>query len=144
MPVVRVYVPVGRAELDELATAGSLPGGPGMPRAAYAVTPALERSAPGLDVEGLEYAAFSDAVAAAGDARTSAGHRRVVVAADADAGWVAPRGENPVSGVAVTAPLPLSRVASFHIDEGVGADEEADELLWYDVTELDDVRSLLG
>jgi hypothetical protein len=145
MPVVRVYVPLGRSDLDELATAGGLPAGPGAPRTAYAVTPGLEEAAPGLDVEDLEYAAFSDAVAAAGGARSAAGHRRVVAAADADTGWVAPRGGNPVSRVVLTAPLPLSRVASFHIDdEGAGGDDEADELLWYDVTELDDVRSLVG
>jgi hypothetical protein len=44
-------------------------------------------------------------------------------------------------------PLPLSRVASFHIDDESAVDdedEEADELLWYDVTELDDVRSFLA
>jgi hypothetical protein len=145
MPVVRVYVPVGRTELDELATTGTLPAGPGAPREAYAVTPGLEEAAPGLDMEDLEYAAFSDAVAAASAARSAVGQRRVVAAADADAGWVAPRGGNPVSRVVLTAPLPLSRVASFHIDEeGAGSDDEADELLWYDVTELDDVRSLVG
>ena len=46
----------------------------------------------------------------------------------------------------LVAPLPLSRVASFHIDDESAVDsvdEEADELLWYDVTELDDVRSFL-
>jgi hypothetical protein len=145
MPVVRVYVPVGRAELDVLAATGELPAGPGTPRVAYAVTQGLEETAPGLDVEDLEYAAFSDAVLASGASRSAPGHRRVVAAADADPGWVAPRGGAPVSRVALTASLPLSRVASFHIDdEGAGPDEEADELLWYDVTELDDVRSLVG
>ena len=69
--------------------------------------------------------------------------RRVVAAADADPAWVSPRDGAPVSKVVLTAPVPLSRVASFHIDDEVtaGMDEEADELLWYDVTELDDVRS---
>ena len=145
MPVVRVYVPVGLTELDQLATTGGLPAGPGTPRMAYAVTPGLEESAPGLDVEDLEYAAFSDAVAAASGSRSAAGHRRVVAAADADSAWIAPRGGSPVSRVVLTAPLPLSRVASFHIDDvGAGPDDEADELLWYDVTELDDVRALVG
>ena len=145
MPVVRVYLPVGRADLDELATTGGLPAGPGTPRTAYAVTPGLIESAPGLDAEDLEYAAFSDAVSAAAAARTAAGHRRVVAAADADATWVAPRSGGLVSTVALTARIPLSRVASFHIDdEDAGPDDEADELLWYDVTELDDVRSLVG
>jgi hypothetical protein len=146
MPVVRVYVPLGRAGLEELSSDGSLAAGPGTPRTAYAVTAGLERAAPGLDVEDLEYAAFSDAVDAAGALRSAPRDRRVVVAADADPGWVAPRDGQPVSRVVLTAPLALSRVASFHVDDEVtgGADEEADELLWYDVTELDDVRAFFG
>jgi hypothetical protein len=146
MPVVRVYLPLDRAGLEQLATTGALPAGPGTPRTAYAVTPGLERAAPGLDVEDLEYAAFSDAVEAAAGLRSAPSDRRVVASADADPGWVAPRDGAPVSKVVLTAPLPLSRVASFHIDDEVtvGVDEEADELLWYDVTELDDVRSFFG
>lgn len=143
MPVVRVYVPLGRQGLEELAVAGSLPAGPGTPRQAYAVTPGLAKSAPGLDLEDLEYAAFSDAVDAAGALRAAPADRRVVVSADADPGWVAPREGSPVSKVVLTAPVPLSRVASFHVDDDVapGVDEDADELLWYDVTEIDDVRA---
>lgn len=146
MPVVRVYVPLGRAGLGELATSGSLAAGPGSPRTAYAVTPALEEAGPGLDVEDLEYAAFSDAVEAAAGLRSGPSDRRVVAAADADPTWVAPRQGGPVSSVVLTAPVPLARVASFHVDDQVtvGVDEEADELLWYDVTELDDVRSFFG
>jgi hypothetical protein len=143
MPVVRVYVPLGRAALEELASTGALAAGPGAPRTAYAVTSGLEQAAPGLDVEDLEYAAFSDAVEAAAGLRSARSDRRVVAAADADPAWVSPRDGAPVSKVVLTAPVPLSRVASFHIDDEVtaGMDEEADELLWYDVTELDDVRS---
>jgi hypothetical protein len=146
MPVVRVYVPLGRKGLEELSSGGSLAAGPGTPRVAYAVTPGLEASAPGLDVEDLEYAAFSDAVEAAGALRAAAADRRVVVAADADPGWVAPGDGRPVSRVLLTAPVPVSRVASFHVDDEVsdGVDDEADELLWYDVTELDDVRAFFG
>ncbi len=53
---------------------------------------------------------------------------------------------DPASGIVLVAPLPLSRVASFHVDDestSGTSDDEADELLWYDVTELDDVRSFL-
>lgn len=146
MPVVRVYVPLGRAGLEELASTGALAAGPGTPRTAYAVTSGLEQAAPGLDVEDLEYAAFSDAVEAAAGLRSTRADRRVVAAADADASWVSPRDGSPVSKVSLTAPVPLSRVASFHVDDEVtgSVDEEADELLWYDVTELDDVRSFFG
>ena len=151
MPVVRVYVPLGRDGLEELATSGRLSAGPGTPRVAFAVTRALEASAPGHDVEDLEYAAFSDAVAAAGGLRVARADRRVVASADADADsvvdQVAPREGAPVSRVVVTAPVQLSRVASFHVDDEVAAgqpDDEADELLWYDVTELDDVRGFFA
>ncbi|GAB3877151.1 DUF6912 family protein [Terrabacter terrigena] len=146
MPVVRVYVPLGRSGLEELSSEGSLAAGPGNPRVAYAVTSGLEQSAPGLDVEDLEYAAFSDAVEAAGALRSAPRDRRVVASADADPGSVAPRDGRPVSRVVLIAPVPLSRVASFHVDDEVtaGVDEEADELLWYDVTELDDVRAFFG
>lgn len=146
MPVVRVYVPLGRSGLEELAARGSLAAGPGTPRIAYAVTPGLEQAAPGLDLEDLEYAAFSDAVDAATALRAAASDRRVVASADADPGWVAPGDGLHVSRVVLTAPVPLSRVASFHVDDEVtvGLDEEADELLWYDVTELDDVRAFFG
>ena len=147
MPVVRVYVPLGRSGLEELSSDGSLSAGPGNPRVAYAVTSGLERSAPGLDVEDLEYAAFSDAVEAGAGARRPAPRaRRGGAPAAAAPGSVAPRAARPVSRVVLTAPVPLSRVASFHVDDEVtgGVDEEADELLWYDVTELDDVRAFFG
>ena len=86
-------------------------------------------------------------MAAAGAVRSSPRHRRVVAAADADPAWVVYGVGVPASSVVLVAPMPLSRVASFHVDDesAVGvADEEADELLWYDVTELDDVRSFLA
>jgi hypothetical protein len=147
MPVVRVYVPLGRAGLEELATTGALAAGPGTPRMAYGVTSRLEQAAPGLDVEDLEYAAFSDAVVAASTVRSAAHHRRVVAAADADPSWLVQGVGEPASSVVLVGPLPLSRVASFHIDDESAVDdedEEADELLWYDVTEIDDVRSFLA
>ena len=146
MPVVRVYVPLGRTGLDELATTGrSLPV-PAPHAPAYAVTSGLEKAAPGLDVEDLEYAAFSDAVEAAVRLRVGAlrppgrrvRRRRSLVG-------VAARRRARVEGRAHRTGA-ASRVASFHVDDEVtgGVDEEADELLWYDVTELDDVRSFFG
>lgn len=146
MPVVRIYLPVGPADLAELAESGSLSATPAAPRVAYAVTPELERSAPGLDVEDLEYAAFSDAVVAAGAVARGAADRRVVIAADADPDWVVAGKAQPrdsVCAVTLTVAVPRARVASFHIDER-GASEarptaDADALLWYDVTELDEV-----
>lgn len=138
MPVVRVYLPVGRAELDGLAESGVIVAGPGAPRAAFAVTDELARLVPGADIEALEFAAFADAVDAAG------GTRRVVAALDAEPAWLAPHDGGPASRVSLTQAVPVSRVASFHIDEADAADSGAADLLWYDVTELDEVRSLIG
>ncbi len=147
MAVVRVYVPLGRTALEALAAAGSLPAGPGAPISAYAVTSALRSGAPGLDVEDLEYAAFSDAVAAAAGCasrRITVGSSRLPTPTRRGSCRESPT-RPPVS--CSSHPLPLSRVASFHVDDESAVDsvdEEADELLWYDVTELDDVRSFLG
>jgi hypothetical protein len=44
--------------------------------------------------------------------------------------------------VALVRELPLARVASLHVDDEAAlaaGDESADELLWYDVTELGEV-----
>ena len=154
MSVVRVYVPLGRSDLVALDDGGSLPAGPARPRGVFAVTAELERSAPGLDLEDLEYAAFSDAVVAASRAREVAGDRRVVAAADVDPSWVAAANSTSdaesVSAMVLSSPLPLARVASFHLDEegpsSASADStgEADELLWYDATELDEVRGFFA
>lgn len=160
MPVVRIYVPIGRRELDDLAETGVLAADHTAPRDAFAVTDTLRSRAMGLDLEDLEYAAFSDAVAASGAARSRPDDRRVVAAADADPDWVVTRDAGPVSPVSpvssvdLVAPVPVNRIASFHVDENpvVGADVsegrasegDTDELLWYDVTELDEVRDLLA
>ena len=143
MPVVRVYLPVGRDDLVGLATTGVLTAAPGSPRSAYAATSGLRDAAPGEDAEDLEYTAYCDAVDAAALVRAT-GDRRVVLSADADPGWVVERGGSPVTQVLVTAGIPMARVAAFHVDEERGAQEDADELLWYDATELDEVRRLLG
>jgi hypothetical protein len=45
------------------------------------------------------------------------------------------------SAVTVSQPVPMQRIASFHVDEHDVADE--DELLWYDVTELEALLDLL-
>jgi len=48
--------------------------------------------------------------------------------------------------VRLAASVPMSRIASFHVDEvaGVATEPEVDDLLWYDATELDEVRALLA
>ena len=151
MPVVRVYLPAGPADLAELAERGSLPATPVSTRVVFAVTPELERSTPGPDVEDLEYAAFSDAVVAAGAAARGAGDRRVVIAADVDPDWLVanePQPRDSVCAVTLAVAVPRARVASFHIDERpvseAGSTADADTLLWYDATELEQVRGFFA
>jgi hypothetical protein len=146
MPVIRVYVPIGRRDLDDLAERGALDVDHTSPRDAFAVTDDLRSRTAGLDLEDLEFAAFSDAVAASAAARSEPGDRRVVASADADPAWVLGGDGKPVSGVRLVASVPMSRIASFHVDEAAGAATElaADDLLWYDATELDEVRALLA
>ena len=49
-------------------------------------------------------------------------------------GWPLRTTAASASAVTVSEPVPLQRIASFHVDETDVADD--DELLWYDVTEL--------
>ncbi|MFH5824128.1 DUF6912 family protein [Georgenia sp. AZ-5] len=153
---MRVYLP---------ATAADLSGGALSPRWAHAVTPALRGALPEEDDEGLE---MSATLAAADEsvARLAADGsvpRRVVVAADVPDASVRPPevlGEDQLpSAVEVVAPVQWSDVVAVHVDEPAAADdvsaaaagdEEALEraaerdLLWYDVVELDALRSELA
>lgn len=141
MPVVRVYIPLGRRALLALARDRVLPAD--ATAHAYAVTPVLEAAHPAQGVEELEYVAFCDAAAAAKALREKPNDRRVVAAADADPTWLSD-GDGGTAAVAVSADVPLSRIASFHVDDpaALGAgDESPDEMLWYDATEIDEVRS---
>ena len=65
-----------------------------------------------------------------------------MAAADVDDSWVtAADADGVASAVTVSQPVPMQRIASFHVDEKDVADD--DELLWYDVTELDGLLDLL-
>ena len=44
--------------------------------------------------------------------------------------------------MSVSHPVPLNRIVSLHVDETAG-DQGMADLLWYDVTELDEVLRLL-
>ena len=140
MPLTRVYLPLTPADLTGLAEGRPL--GPA-PRNAHAVTPALGK--PGLvtDEEELEHAAWVAATEEAIAASGAAPHRRVIAAADVDAAIVVhPTSPDVPSRVEVAAPVERRRIVSFHVDEVVGSTEPTD-LLWYDVTELADVRALV-
>lgn len=142
MSQMRVYLPLNASGLRELAESRELGSAP---LRAFAVTERLERSLPMGDDEEWEYAALCDAVEAAGALREGIADKRVIAAADVEDAWVGPRsggGSEVLSAVEVEAPVPLARIASFHIDEAPGA-ENAQDLLWYDATELDEVIRLV-
>ncbi len=139
MPLTRVYVPLSPADLDTLSTGGAVDR---VPLRAHAVTPAL--GSPGLttDEEELEHLAWVAATEEA-SATVSPGTRRVVAAADVEVEVVThPDAPDVPSRVEVTDPLRSRQVVSFHVDEEPGVTGTTD-LLWYDVTELDDVRALV-
>jgi len=143
MSLTRIYVPLGRRQVRALAETGILSG---TPLRACAVTQRLERSYPRGSVEEWEYLALRAAADAALDLRERVGDPRVVTAADVEPHWVVP-GTRPAERVeavvTVSEPVPLRRIVSFHVDDEWATDED-DELLWYDVTELDTVLRILA
>lgn len=141
MPLTRVYLALTPADLDALA--GGRPVGPA-PRAAHAVTTALGRPGLTTDEEELEHAAWLAAAEEAADGTGGGRRRRVIGSADVDSATVVrPTRSDVPSRVELSAPLERRRFVSFHLDEEPGATGVAD-LLWYDVTELDDVRALVA
>ena len=161
---MRVYVPATSETLKRLRDNG-LPA----PVTAHAVTPAVREWYVEGDLDELEYAvsaqAAEDSLRLIASA-VGAVPRRVVVAADVPDDAVRPGGAHR-SSVTLDVPLTLAEVASVHVDddearEDVRAaaqavpaadagDKEAvvrvedaagHELLWYDVTEVDDVLEL--
>lgn len=146
--VMRVYVPLTLPGLAALHRSGEL--GPA-PLTAFAVTPALRSwYGEGADEEELEYGALGEA--AAGSLRLlaadpAAPRRRVVVAAEVPDGAVDADPREP-GAVTLTAPVPLARLASVHVDAAdaepavaaaAAGDRDADpghELLWYGVQEI--------
>jgi hypothetical protein len=140
MTQTRIYLPLNESGLRRLAVDRAVGGSPVH---AFAVTDRVERSLPGGDEEDWEYAALTEAVEAATLVLPSLAERRVVAAADVDAGWVRGNGSGEsLAAVEVSQPVPLARIVSFHVDESPGDDGMAD-LLWYDATELDEVLRLL-
>lgn len=154
---MRVYLPATADDLDD-------PDGLD-PRWAHTITGALRAALPDEDVEGLAEAAM---LAAADEsverirAQVSALPRRVVVAADVP-GEDEPAGpgadERLPSAVLLDAPVPWAGVVSIHVDDADAADDVAAaiagddaaldraagrDLLWYDVVELDELRSELA
>lgn len=159
---MRVFVPGTLPLLRALREQG-LPA----PLAAHAVTGALREWYVEGDGEELEYAASSEAAAASLRLLAvdpEAPPRRVVVAAELPDEQVRPVAGSARSAVVVGVDLTADRVVSIHVDDEEAAadvaaaarsvpaadageeqaqltveDAEGHELLWYDVTELDDL-----
>jgi hypothetical protein len=108
------------------------------------VTPALGRPGLATDEEELEHLAWLAATEEAAGRSAPRVLRRVVASADVDTATVLHPGEpDTASRVELSAPVDLRRVVSFHVDEEPGATGPTD-LLWYDVTELAEVRALVS
>lgn len=127
MPLARAYLPATLDDLDALAATRSLPVTSGI-----AVAPGASEQ-----VEHLAWVAAAERAAeVAGD------RRRVVVSADVDTAALAPTPAAEPTAVTLVTSVPLKRVVSLHVDEAPGSG--LGDLLWYDVTELDQVRALLS
>lgn len=166
---MRVYLPATLPALAGILRAAEI--GPA-PVLAYAVTPALREWYASADLEELEYAALMHAARASLRllrADPQAPRRRVVLAADvpdeqAGRGGGFDGGFDEPTLVLLSAPVPLARVASGHVDDvaavaDIGAavqalaaadagdgdaqflvdGAEGHELLWYATQELGDL-----
>jgi hypothetical protein len=159
---MRVYLAATMPALAAALRAGEI--GPA-PLAGFAVTPALREWYASGDLDELEYAAM--AVAARASLRLlaaddSAPRRRVTLAADVPDDQVSSCGSvDEPAAVKISSAVPLTRVASAHVDEPAAAADvraaaaaipaadrgdddakftvdgaEGHELLWYAVQEL--------
>ena len=163
---MRVYLPATLRSLRELHRTGEFAPAP---LTAFAVTPALREWYAEGDLEELEYAAMTDAARASLrlldldlDLDPAAAPRRVVIAADVPDRHVEPAPDLDRAVVRVRVAVPLTMVASVHVDEAeaeqdvraaaaavldadLGSDDaqfvvdgaEGHELLWYATQELD-------
>lgn len=147
MTLVRIYIPLNASGLRGLAADRAVTRAPFL---AHAVTDAVRVSAPTAGQDEWEYSALSDAALVSAALLTSGEKRRIVAAGDVEpelVGSVAP-GElddsgDPIdeSAVWILDSVALNRIASFHVDDDEASED--DELLWYDVTELPVILSLL-
>lgn len=115
---MRVYIPATLAILRRVVDRGEVVPASGT---AFAVTPMLRESYAAGGTEELEYAAMNEAaraslrlLAAELDGNSAAIPRRVVVAADVE--QVRLRPDLDDAAVTVAGPIPVSAIASVHVD----------------------------
>lgn len=112
---MRVYLPSTLPALADVLREGTVSPAP---LHGFAVTPALREAYASGDEEELEYIAM---LAAAREslrllrATPDAPRRRVVLAADAEATWIAY--DDEPAAVVITDPIPLAALASGHVDD---------------------------
>jgi len=117
---VRVYLPGTSSQLRALVDHGRLPDG----LTAFAVTPGLREWYADDDIEELEYAAMLEAARASLrllDADPALARRRMVVAAELADSAVEIRDDLDRGVVRLRAEVPLSAVASVHVDDADAA-----------------------
>lgn len=134
---VRVYIPT---TLDRLAASVRAAQVDAIGHTAFAVTPELERSAPGADSEELEFLATTDAARASlrligGTAAEST--LRVVIAADVPT--VTVRDDLDRAVVKLEGPVPWSAVAAVLMDGADAADAVAAAATAVDAADLGDL-----
>lgn len=114
---MRVYLPATTSLLRALLDDGEI--GPA-PVTAFAVTPGLREWYVDDDAEELEYAAMLEAARGSlrlVDADDTAARRRVVVAAEVPDSRLAVRDDLDRAVVRLEQPVPMSAVASVHVDD---------------------------
>jgi hypothetical protein len=164
--MTRVYVPTTLAGLARAQEQGTLETDGTASVPAHAVTGAVREWYVEGNLEELEYSALIDAAEASLRLlalEPKVPRRRVVVAVDVADDLVSPGGDHR-SSVLISGPVALSTVVSVHVDEveseptivaavdalasaAEGDDDarfqldeaEACDLLWYDISEIDDL-----
>jgi hypothetical protein len=117
---VRVYLPATSSTLRRLLGDGELTANAVAPLVGFAVTEGLRDYYADDDEESLEYAALTEAARASLrliEADPDAWRRRVVVAVDVESAGMAARDDLDRGVVQVRTSVPLSSVASVHVDD---------------------------
>lgn len=131
MPVARTYLPLSLDQLESLVQRAEIAGG----AIGVAVGPGG-----GEDAEYAAWRAAADLAAELVAEDEGAASRRVLASADVDIARLEPPAGATPTAVTVSGVVPLRRIVSFHVDEAIGSG--VDDLLWFDVTELDEVQRL--
>lgn len=151
---VRIYLPATIDELEPVDGHRQLLA----PRVVHTVTPALRRALPDEDEESCEFAAHlsaaDDSLLRIADRPDAPRQRLVITAVVPETSIERGDGDTAPSAVRLTVAVPWDRVVCLHVDElearadvtaALRGDEAAAarlseaDLLWYDVSEIDEL-----